>query len=154
MAGGFKVNPQGIRALQHALEGELARHPVRVPVEATVGRGTGRAAQQAASTWSRTDVAATLLLDWMWRRPDQASTLVTVGDLCADREEHPLLPVVQQVGPVAAFALADRGLVELPSWGEPEDPHFILTDTGRHAAARQAEQRADRRARTLEAREA
>lgn len=153
MGKDFRIDKRAIERMSREIEKEFARHPVRVPLE-TDAQGTPSRAPTSEG-WSAVETAAACILDWLSVKPDNLSTFVTLKDLSAGREDHPLLPSIRENAAVAINSLAADDLVHgLDSWGAPEEISFMLTDAGRRAAALQTEQRRNRLARTVASRDA
>lgn len=149
---GFSIDKRAIQRMSREIEKEFARHPVRVPLEPDAPGVTSGAMHESGSSIG---AAAGLLLDWLSEQPDSSRRFATIEGLTAGREDHPLLPLIRENALVAVDTLAANGLVHrLGGLGALEDQPFTLTETGRRAAALQAEQRGSRLIRTVASRDA
>ncbi len=149
MAKGFNIDKRAIQRMTREMQKEFDRNPVRVPLEAGQGASSGTPAREVGSA---VEVAAECILDWLYTA-ENISSYVGLDALLAKREDHPLLPLIRENGDIAVGSLAADDLVAvLNSFGE--HPPFSITDAGRRAAARQIEQRGNRRNRTVACREA
>ena len=150
MAKGFNIDKRAIQRMTREMQKEFDRNPVRVPLEA--GAQGAASGKQPREIGSAVDVAAECILDWL-HTAENFSSYVGLDAVLAERGDHPLLPLIRENADLAVGILSADDLVEvLNSFGG--SPPFAITDAGRRAAARQIEQRSNRRARTVACREA
>ncbi|WCN80019.1 hypothetical protein [Micromonospora sp. LH3U1] len=160
MASGFKINKQGIRKMMKEIEREVAKTPVRVPINAETARAglaDGGGGGLGVVAGSELGLVAGFLLDWLFvLQKAQRGAWPSISQLVEETGNQEFLPMVESQVDVAVDALVQDDLVkEAKSMGRFGMIRRIsLTDVGNREAAQRVERRRDNRARRSACRDA
>lgn len=155
MARGFKLNPSGIRKMMQEIEKEMAKTPVRLPVQAE--------AAISVKAWdgvaqSELELVTGWLIDWAYAYSKMKPGLIpSVAEMVKAVGVEDRIPLVEPYVDIAVDTLIEDGLLKggAKSMGCHGMAQPIwLSEAGRREAVARIERRKDNRARRTACRDA